>query len=124
MGQSFGGKARESMSILFNRQARSLTGMYPSTPLHPLLCEAGLTPASTLLDYGQRLYAYRLLSLPDQHPAKEILPMSLRIGDGGFQPGELPDSTLMWTQGTRPTLYGQWLAWQITIEHCRWGGTR
>ena len=23
----------------------------------------------------------------------------------------------MWSQNARPTLYGQWLAWQITIEH-------
>ena len=23
----------------------------------------------------------------------------------------------MWTENARPTLYGQWLAWQITIEH-------
>ncbi len=23
----------------------------------------------------------------------------------------------MWTQNARPTLYGQWRAWQITIEH-------
>ena len=27
---------------LLNRQARAITGMYPSTPVHPLLCEAGL----------------------------------------------------------------------------------
>lgn len=102
---------------LFNRQARSITGMYPSTLLHPLLSEAGLILASTLLDYRQRLYAYRLLSLPDEHPAKQILLISLRIGDGSSQPGELPDNTLMWMQDTRPTIYGQWLAWQITFEH-------
>ena len=47
---------------LLNRQARSITGMYPSTPIHPLLCEAGLTPASIVLNYRQRLYACRLLS--------------------------------------------------------------
>ncbi len=23
----------------------------------------------------------------------------------------------MWTENARPTLYGQWLAWQVTIEH-------
>lgn len=90
--------------------------MYPSTPIYPLLSEAGLIPASTLLDYCQRLYACRLLSLPDEHPAKQILPISLRSGDGSFQPGELPENTLMWTQASRPTLYGQWLAWQITVE--------
>lgn len=91
--------------------------MYRSTPLHPLLCEAGIIPASTYLDYRQRLYAHRLLSLPDLHPAKEILPISLRVGDEGFQPGELSDDSLIWTRNARPTLYGQWLAWQITIEH-------
>ncbi len=69
---------------LFNRQARAITGMYRSTPVHPLLCEAGIIPASTHLDYRQKLYAHRLLSLPDQHPAKDILPVSLREGDGGF----------------------------------------
>lgn len=89
---------------MLNRQARSITGIYPSTPLHLLLCEAGSIPASTLLDYRQRLYAYRLLSLPDQHFAKQILPVSSRIEDWGFQPGEFPDNTLMWTKDTRPTL--------------------
>ena len=23
----------------------------------------------------------------------------------------------MWTQNARPTLYGQWLAWQMTVDH-------
>ena len=23
----------------------------------------------------------------------------------------------MWTQDTRPTIYGHWLAWQITVQH-------
>lgn len=23
----------------------------------------------------------------------------------------------MWTENVRPTLYGQWLAWQIIIDH-------
>lgn len=84
-----------ALQQLLNRQARSITGMYPSTPVHPLLCEAGLVPASTLLNYRQRSYTYRLLSLPDEHPAGEILPVSLRIEDESFQPGELPDATLM-----------------------------
>ena len=57
------------------------------------------------------------MSLSDQHPTKEILPISLRKGDAGSQPGELPENTLMWTENARPTLYGQWLAWQISFEH-------
>lgn len=91
--------------------------MYPSTPIHPLLCEAGLTPASIVLDSNQRLYAHRLLNLPDEHPTKRILPISLRVGDGTLQPEELPENNLMWSQNARPTLYGQWLAWQMTVNH-------
>ncbi len=77
---------KQTIQRMLNRQIRSITGMYPSTPLHPLLYEAGLAPASTLLNYRQRSYAYRLLCLPDQHPAQEILPASLRVGDASFQP--------------------------------------
>lgn len=45
------------------------------------------------------------------------MPVSLRVGDEDFQPGELPEDTLTWTEDTRPTWYGQWLAWQLTTEH-------
>lgn len=34
-------------------------------------------------------------SLPDQYPTNEILPISLRKGDGGYQPGEMPENTLI-----------------------------
>lgn len=73
--------------------------------------------SSILLDYRQRIYTYWLLSLLDLYLAKEILPISLRKGDRGFQPGELPENTLLWTQDSRSTLYGQWLELQITIDH-------
>ena len=69
--------------------------MYFNISLHPLLCEAGLIPASILLDYRQRRYTYRLLSLSDLHPTKEILSISLREGDRGFQPGKVPDNTYL-----------------------------
>ena len=108
---------KDTFQQLFNRQARSITGMYPSTPIHPLLCEAGLTPASIVLDSRQRLYAYQLLSLPDEYPTKKILPVSLRIGDGALD--ELPENNLMWTQNARPSSYGQWLAWQLTVDHSK-----
>ena len=35
----------QTFQKLVNRQARSITGMYCSTPIHPLLSEAGLVPA-------------------------------------------------------------------------------
>ncbi len=110
-------KHDRTIQQMINRQARSITGMYSSTPIHPLLCKAGLIPASILLDYRQRAYTCRLLVLSELHSAKEILPISLRKGDQDFQPGELPENTLLWTQNSRPALYGQWLAWQITLDH-------
>lgn len=39
--------------------------MYPSTPIAAFMSEAGLTPAHILLDFHQRKYAYRILSLPE-----------------------------------------------------------
>ncbi len=91
--------------------------MYPSTHLHLLLYEADLTPGSIVLDNRQRLYACRLLSLPDEDPEKKILPISLRVGDRTFQPKQLQKNNLIWTKNARPTLYGQWLAWQMTLDH-------
>lgn len=120
--RNLGGKAKKIMSKLFKNclidQARSITGMYSSTLIHPLLCEAGLILASTFLNYRQTQFAYRPLSLRDQH-AKNILPISLRKWDASYQPGEPPENTLMWTKNARPTLYGHWLAWQIRIEHSK-----
>ena len=107
----------QTIQQLLNRQARSITEMYPSTPIHPLLSEAGLIPAQILLDNRQRMYAYRLLTLPDQHAAKTILPISLRNRDRNSQPREQPTDTLLWTKITRPAPYGQWLAWQIALDH-------
>lgn len=40
---------------LINRQARAITGMYPSTPIQALMSEAGLVPAQTLLNHRQRM---------------------------------------------------------------------
>lgn len=72
--------------------------MYPSSLIYRLLAKAGLIAASTLLDQRKRLYAYWLLTLLDKHPAKQILPISLRYRDRSCQPGELPDNMLIWIQ--------------------------
>ena len=106
----------QTVQKLLNRQARSITGMYPSTPIHPLLSEAGLIPAKILLDFCQKRYTYCLLTLPDGHPTKEILPVSMREGDGSLQPGEQPENTLMWVENLRPTLLGQLLAWRLAFD--------
>ena len=106
-----------TLQKLLNRQGRAITGMYPSTPIHPLLSEAGLIPAKLLLDSRQKSYAYRLLTLPDCHPTKHILPISLREGDENSQPGEQPEDTLMWAESTRPKLFGHLLAQQVACNY-------
>ena len=73
--------------------------MYQSTPIAPLMSEAGLIPAKIMLDYRQRRYAYRLLTLSDGCPTKDILPISLKMGDGSAQPGELPEKDEIWSYG-------------------------
>lgn len=107
----------QTFQKLVNRQARSITGMYRSTPIHPLLSEAGLVPAKILLDSRQKKYAYRLLTLPDQHPAKNILLISMGEGDGNSQPGEQPDNTLMWIESAKPPLLGHRLARQLALDN-------
>ena len=97
---------QKEVQKLLNRQGRAITGIYRSTPITPLMSEAGLMPAKIMLDYRQRRYAYRLLTLPDGHPAKDILPVSLRIGDGSAQPGELPENDEIWSLNQRVRTYG------------------
>ena len=82
---------------LLNWQVQSITGMYPSTPVYPLLCKAGLAPTSFVLNNRQRSYGYRLLSLPDEHLTKKIFPINLKIGDGTLQPEKLPENNLAQT---------------------------
>ena len=91
--------------------------MYPSTPIPPLLSEAGLVPDKTLLDFRRKSYAYQLLTLPDHHPTKHILPVSLRMGDESSQPGEQPEDILMWVENANPRLFEHLLAQQIASNH-------
>ena len=92
--------------------------MYPSTPIDALISESGLTSAHVMLNFRQRKYAHRILSLPDSIPTKEILPITLRIGDGNAQPNEQPEKDAIWASNERVTNYGQRLARQISIKGC------
>ena len=75
------------VQLMIDRQAHTITGMLKSTRVGPLVREAGLTPAEALLEARQLRYTTRLVSLPENHPAK-ILPVSFREGDQHAQPGE------------------------------------
>ena len=50
-----------------------------------------------------------------RHPAKDILPVSLRNGDGSTQPGELPENDEIWSLNQRVRTYGQHLARQVCV---------
>ncbi len=101
---------------MINRQTRSITGINPSTPVATLMSESGLVPAHILLDFQQRKYAYRLLSLPDSIPTKAILPITLRIGDGNAQPDDQPEQDSIWASNERVVTYGQQLIRQVSIN--------
>lgn len=103
---------------LINRQAGAVTGMYSSTPIDDLISESGLTPAHVLLGFRQRKYVHRILSLPDLMPTKEILPITLRTGDGYAQPNEQSEKDAIWAGNERITTYGQRLAQQILVKGC------
>lgn len=94
MGQKYSRKIKNHQNKirkLINRQAYSITGMYLSTPIDALISKSGLTPAHVILDFRQQKYAHRILTLPDSILTKEILPITLRIGDGNAQPNEQPE---------------------------------
>ncbi len=89
--------------------------MYPSTSVAALMSESGLIPAHILLDFRQRKYAYHLLSLLDSIPTKDILPITLRIGDGHTQPEDQPEHDSAWAGNEPIATYSQRLAWQVSI---------
>ena len=104
------------MQKLVNRQARAITGMFRSTPEDLIIREAGLTPAKALLNARQGGYEGRLLSLSDGHPTKEILPISLRRGDGAAQPGEQPIDDIDWAEGRGQNTLSHYLARQLAAQ--------
>ena len=105
----------EGMQRMINRQARSITGMLRTTPTGPLVRESGLAPAGVVLEARQLGYTTRLLGLPDDNPAKAVLPVSFREGDLHALPGEQTPGNRMWaTAHSRgPWSLGQHLARQL-----------
>jgi hypothetical protein len=94
--------------------SRSYSSGGCTTPVGPLLKEAGLEPAETTLESRQSGYTIRLLGLPREHPVKNILPITFREGDRHAQPGEQPLNDREWAEGRgNPSCLGQHLARQI-----------
>jgi ribonuclease HI len=100
---------------LINQQARAITGAFWTTPIGPLIREAALEPAESLLEARQLGYAARILGLPTNQPTRQILPVTFRDGDQHAQPGEQPTGDRAWAEETPrgPWSLGQHLARQL-----------
>ena len=68
------------LQLLLNSQARTVTGLLPSTPVSTLLLATCLPRAEELLDYRQRRFAVRALAAPQEHSTHQLLPGNLRMG--------------------------------------------
>ncbi len=90
--------------------------MYQSSPISRLMNDSRLLPAHTLLDSRQRAYIHQIISLPNSIPTKDILPITLRTGDGNAQPEDLPEYDSIWTKNQRIRTYGQHLARQVSVQ--------
>jgi hypothetical protein len=55
-----------------------------------------MTSAEPLLNHRQRKYALRALKLPSNNPANQLLPQTLKFGDGNAQPEEYLEEDLAW----------------------------
>ena len=69
----------------------------------------------SLLEDRQRRYALRALKLPIGHPINELLPPTVRYGDGDAQPGQYSNDNLEWIEPESSSKeIGQRLAKQLT----------
>ena len=82
------------------------------------MSESDLITAHILLDFRQRKYAYRLVSLPDSIPTKVILPVILRTGDKHAQLEDQPKDDGIWATIQKVQSYGQHLARQVIVRFC------
>lgn len=74
-----------------------------------------MTPAEALLDHRQRKYALRALKLPMNNPANQILPPTLKYGDGDAQPDQYSENDLNWSiNRIKPCNLAQRLARKLT----------
>ncbi len=109
MAQKYGGKTCKPIRM-----------RYKSWSIDKLVQSRGCTLLHRLprlmLDFRQRMYAYRLLSLPESIPTKDILPITLRIGDGNAQPEDQPELDSIWASNQHITTYGQQLARQVSVR--------
>jgi Reverse transcriptase (RNA-dependent DNA polymerase)/Endonuclease-reverse transcriptase len=102
---------------LINKQSRAITGAFTTSPIDLLLKEAEMTPIEPLLDHKQRKFTLRALKLPSINPANQLLPPTLRYGDGSAQPNEYSTGNLEWSDNrAKPRNLAQRLAKKLTNQ--------
>lgn len=62
------------------------------------------------------IYAYQLFSLPDSIPTKDILPITLQIGNGNTESEAQPELDNIWASNHHVTKYGQQLPRQVSVR--------
>jgi len=73
------GRADE-LQLLVNQEARAITGCFRTTNLGALSTQSGLRAVTTQLENRQRRFGLRLLSLPQEDQAREIVGAPTEIG--------------------------------------------
>jgi len=73
------GRAGE-IQRLINQEARTTTGCFRTTNLEALSMESGLRAATAQLENRQRRFGLRLLSLPQEDQAREVVGAPTGIG--------------------------------------------
>lgn len=74
---------------LVNIHERTFTRIFQSAPKVVVVPEAGLKPEISQLNNRQRQYGYRLLAALRSQPTRDILPITLHLGEEQAEPGEL-----------------------------------
>jgi hypothetical protein len=107
----------QDIQQLINRQVKAITRALKTTPIGPLVKEAALIPAESLLDDRQKRYALRALQLPSSNPINGLLPPILRYGDGDAQLGEYSNNNLQWAEpNSNPKSLEQRLAKNFILD--------
>lgn len=72
---------QKDLQNLINQQARSIIEMYSSSPIALFISESVLLLSQILMDIRQYKYVHQILYFSDSIPRKDILSITLRIGD-------------------------------------------
>jgi len=81
-----GGNARgttgwaEKLQLLVNQKVQAVTGAFRTTNLGALSMESGMRPAANQLENRQRRFGLRLLSLPQDERARDVVGADTEIG--------------------------------------------